>query len=91
MNNTSDIFKAKKQELDIKQVKLFKELLVLQDTCPHQDLTYKYEGSSGNWDRSDDIYWIDWKCQDCGKAWSTSQNDSWNLTTKVYPQARQVK
>lgn len=91
LNNTSAIFKSKKQELDNKQVKLFKELKILQDTCPHQDLTYKYEGSSGNWDKSDNIYWINWKCHDCGKAWSTSQDNGWHIINKVYPQARQVK
>jgi len=91
LNNTSAIFKAKKEVLEQKYKDIVLELLNLSKECPHLDLTYKYDGSSGNWDRSADIYYIDWKCQDCGKSWVTSQDDSWDLTTKVYPHAKQIK
>jgi hypothetical protein len=45
----------------------------LRDICPHPDASKKYCGSTGNWDRSDDCYWIEWKCPDCGKKWMTDQ------------------
>lgn len=88
---TSSIFKAKNKSITDDIENLFKELIKLTNECPHQDLTYKYGGSSGNWDKADDQYWIDWKCHDCGKSWVTSQNDSWNLTRKVYSHAKEVK
>jgi transposase-like protein len=91
LSNTSAIFKAKRKQLTLKYLEYCVELDQLEKECPHQDLTYKYGGSSGNWDKSDDKYWIDWKCHDCGKSWTTSQDNTWHLTRKVYPQAKQVK
>lgn len=90
MNNTSLIFKAKNKAIQDNIQELFQELIKITNECPHLDLTYKYNGSSGNWDKSDDQYWIDWKCHDCSKSWTTSQDYSWDLTTKVYPQARRI-
>jgi hypothetical protein len=63
----------------------------LQGVCPHDNLTYKYGGDSGNYDRSQDEYWIDWHCNDCEKRWTTSQENSYHLTTVVYPQARRIQ
>ena len=85
---TGSIFKAKKKSINDDIEKLFKELIKLTNECPHQDLTYKFDGLSGNWDKSADQYCIDWKCHDCDKSWVTSQDNSWHLTNKVYPQAR---
>ncbi len=48
--------------------------LMLQAACPHAAPTYKYRGDTGNWDKSDDKYWIDWACTDCGKQWQTPQD-----------------
>ncbi len=45
----------------------------LHDVCPHLDASKKHCGSTGNWDRSDDCYWIEYKCPDCGKFWSVDQ------------------
>ena len=83
----------KRISLEKKLAKIYKEYEVLQDTtCEHKhDLEYKLGGSSGNWDRSDDCYWIDWKCNECGKRWTTDQNDIYNLTTKVYPHAVRIR
>lgn len=91
MNNTSAIIKAKTKAIQDDIQKLFQELLKISAECPHLDLTYKYNGVSGNWDKSNDQYWIDWKCHDCSKSWTTSQDNSWHLTRKVYPQSREVK
>lgn len=93
-DETTEFQKIKKTreriELDMKA--LYVELESVQAKCTHQgDLTYKYQGSSGNWDRNDDCYWIEWRCQDCGKRWTTSQDDSWNLTNKVYPNSRRIR
>ena len=59
-------------------------LVILQDEmCPHEKLTYKNEGSSGNWD-NEEYYWRDWKCYICGKRWTTDQ--TYESETK-YPHA----
>jgi transposase-like protein len=55
----------------------------LQKECPHHNLEYKNEGSTGSWDR-DDSYWTNWFCPDCDKRWTTDQ--SYEIKQK-YPQA----
>lgn len=82
---------AKKREaIETKQDELRAELQDLQCKCTHQgNLTYKFCGSSGNWDR-DDSYWIEWRCHDCGKRWTASQDNSYDLTNRVYPNSTRV-
>jgi hypothetical protein len=46
----------------------------LQDMCPHFNATHKNGANTGNWDRSDDCYWTDHVCPDCGKHWTTDQD-----------------
>jgi len=67
--------------------KLHADIKNIQNECEHENLTYKYWGSSGNYDPSADVYGIDWRCQDCGKFWTTDQTNSWHLTKVVYPHA----
>jgi len=51
---------------------LHTQLKLIQEDCPHnEDIQYKYCGSKG-YDYSN--YWIDFKCNDCGKVWSTPQD-----------------
>ena len=45
----------------------------LQHICPHPNASKKHCGSTGNWDRNDDAYWIEYKCPDCGKFWTVDQ------------------
>jgi hypothetical protein len=45
----------------------------LQSICTHPNATKKYSSNTGNWDRGQDSYWIDWHCLDCDKRWSTDQ------------------
>lgn len=45
----------------------------LQSICTHPDATKKHCGSTGNWDRNDDSYWIEFKCPDCNKFWTVDQ------------------
>jgi len=63
----------------------------LREVCPHDDLTYKYCGDTGNYDKSQDCYWIEWHCHDCSKRWTTTQDNSYELTTKVWPKARRIR
>ncbi len=54
---------------------LYKELAEVQDKCLHskQYLEVKHCGNTGNYSPSDDHYWIDYKCNWCGKRWSVDQ------------------
>lgn len=45
----------------------------LQANCLHPDATKKYCGNTGNYDRTADSYWIEFKCPDCRKQWSVDQ------------------
>lgn len=55
------------------QLKWDTEEKILQNLCPHPSASKKYCGDSGNWDRSEDSYWIEYRCPDCGKFWTTDQ------------------
>lgn len=59
--------------------------------CEHPNLTYKYGGSSGNWDR-DEYYWIGWTCDCCNRKWTTDQSyDIKKDMLKKYPHAKEIK
>jgi hypothetical protein len=45
----------------------------LQKLCEHPAAIKEYRGSSGNYDRSADAYWIEFGCPDCGKFWMEDQ------------------
>jgi hypothetical protein len=45
----------------------------LQNLCAHPNASKKYRGDTGNWDRTQDSYWIEHRCPDCGKFWSVEQ------------------
>lgn len=45
----------------------------LQNLCSHPNASKKYCSDTGNWDRSQDSFWIEYRCADCGKFWSVEQ------------------
>ncbi len=45
----------------------------LQQLCTHPNASKKHCGSTGNYDRSADCYWIEFRCPDCGKFWMEDQ------------------
>lgn len=45
----------------------------LQEICQHPSATKVNKGDTGNWDRSQDSYWRECKCPDCGKQWNEDQ------------------
>ena len=53
---------------------LTQQLCELREECPHENITYKYFGSNGNYDTSANSYGIDWHCQDCDKRFTTLQD-----------------
>lgn len=64
----------KRKSIYEKQVRLSEELYELQSICTHPTVTKQYRGSSGNYDPSNDGYWINWHCPDCDKRWTTDQS-----------------
>lgn len=44
------------------------EIKNIQDSCQHEVVDGKYKGDTGNWSSSDDSYWIDATCLECGKS-----------------------
>lgn len=53
--------------------KLQKKLVELQDECTHPNVEKQYKADTGNWDRGDDSYWINFTCHDCRKRWMEDQ------------------
>lgn len=41
--------------------------------CKHEDTTRKYRADTGNYDPSQDRYWIECVCEICGKHWTEDQ------------------
>lgn len=77
------------ESIDEQVADLFKKKRDIQESCEHMgELTYKYCGSSGNYDPSNDAYWIQWNCKDCGKSWTTDQNYD---EVRKYPNAKEIK
>jgi hypothetical protein len=77
-----------REKLDKKGAALHEAEKKLQSECPHEHLTYKYEGSGGSWDNPRGEYWIQWHCQDCEKRWTTDQNID---EVNKYPNAKEIK
>jgi hypothetical protein len=82
----------KRRRLEASISKASQALSELQKECNHSgDLTYKFNGSSGNYDRSQDSYWIEWKCNDCGERWNTTQENIHHQTKIQYPNSREIR
>lgn len=64
----------KRQSISDKVAKLSGQLWDLQAACSHPDVTKQYRGDTGNYDPSQDSYWINWHCSDCDKRWTTPQD-----------------
>ena len=65
--------KRKRITIQNKMIKLNEHLAELQILCQHPNVEKTYKGNTGNYDPSADSYWIDWRCPDCDKRWTTDQ------------------
>jgi hypothetical protein len=45
----------------------------IQSECDHKNKTMEYKSDTGNYDPSQDAYWINHVCPDCEKRWTTPQ------------------
>lgn len=80
--------RRRRATLERQEAKVSTGIQLLQIECQHHTPSYKYRGDSGNYDQSADSYWIEWKCADCSKCWTTSQDYH---EVRRYPNAVQVK
>ncbi len=76
------MIKQKIEKLKKDILKKQQEIINLQSECQHENLIGKYSADTGNWCRDDDSYWVDFKCEDCGKQWMEDQTDIGYLTSK---------
>lgn len=44
----------------------YKQLDLLREQCEHPNVERSYGANTGNYSPSDDVYWTDYKCPDCG-------------------------
>lgn len=72
MNDTQ----LKVSKINSMQERLRRELHTIRQTCQHNDKEGRYKGNTGNWCAQDDSYWIDVKCNDCGKTWLIDSTDN---------------
>jgi len=66
--------------MNIKMIKLLNQRDVIDDKiksfqreCPHKDKTSIPKSDTGNWSISDDRWWYEVICNDCGKQWNIDQ------------------
>lgn len=59
--------------LDQLIAELTRQKYQLQSKCRHHHAVAEYKSDTGNWSKSDDRYWINFRCYDCGHVWSEDQ------------------
>ena len=69
-----NIYKKKHQVLTKLLGRIYSRITKNQQDCPHEGLVGKYEANTGNWCASDDRYWVEFSCPDCGKRWTEDQD-----------------
>lgn len=45
----------------------------IRKKCRHTNAVAEYGSDTGNWCKSDDSYWINYHCYDCGDRWVKDQ------------------
>lgn len=57
-----------------KRDEILTKIINYQDfTCKHFNVKRTPKSNTGNWDRTDDRYWLECKCEDCDKFWTEDQ------------------
>ena len=69
-----EVFPLVKYKQDLIQ-KIYGEIKMIQANCAHVGLTGKFKGDTGNYCKSDDSYWVEFKCLNCGKQWVEDQKE----------------
>jgi FPC/CPF motif-containing protein YcgG len=56
-------------ELQNEIMRINKMIQEIQNNCEHVNSEFKYGADTGNYSKSDDLYWKDYFCQKCKKSW----------------------
>ena len=74
----SSVLNILQRRIQIEQqiAQAYTSLKALQEECAHPALVGIFRSDTGNWSRSDDVYWVEFKCPDCGKRWDENQSDT---------------
>lgn len=77
----------KLQKLINKREKINKQIEEYKKLCPHVNLKGVYRANTGNYDPSDDCYWVELSCPDCGSFWTEDQKAQTKIRTTIdgYP------
>lgn len=68
---SNTFIKATLEELQNTLEETYNSIAYMQSVCQHTDTTVKHDGNTGNYCPDDDTYWTDYKCNVCGKKWTT--------------------
>lgn len=60
-------------QLDQQIDELVQQRNALRARCRHLHAVARYGANTGNYDPTQDCYWIDFHCYDCGRHWSEDQ------------------
>jgi hypothetical protein len=71
MSKMKNITKIKKYKEKIND--LYSKIDEIQEKCIHEHKNVIDKSDTGNYDPSEDIYWSEFKCLDCGKSWWTER------------------
>lgn len=71
---TSKQVKNRKISLDKRLDKVLLEISQLQEDCQHENAKHTNRSDTGNYCKADDSFWIEHKCSNCDKFWTTGQN-----------------
>lgn len=71
MTIQEEVAKVKSDIADLERL-----LTHIQNNCPHEGLIGEYKGDTGNLDRGDDSYWVEFSCPVCTKYWREDQSDA---------------
>jgi hypothetical protein len=65
--------REKQEKLVAEIYRLQLRLAKLQEECEHTFATHTSRANTGHYDPSNDHYWYENRCTDCGKFWITDQ------------------
>lgn len=70
---TQRLIREQHEDIQAQIASFYLEIDTLREKCTHPNAQKENKASTGNWDRSQDCYWRDCKCPDCGKLWREEQ------------------
>lgn len=70
---TQRLIREKHEDIQAQIASFYLEIDTLREKCTHPNAKKEPKSDTGNWDRSQDSYWKECVCPDCGKRWNEDQ------------------